>query len=61
MNEVDLAELPADVRSDMTFVPVRTLEEALAVSLPAAVDSAVQGGGSAVPDSTATAARAARD
>ena len=34
MNEVDLAELPPDVRKEMTFVPVRTLEEALAVSLP---------------------------
>ena len=34
MNEVDLAELPEDVRKDMTFVPVATLEEALAVSLP---------------------------
>jgi ATP-dependent Lon protease len=33
-NEVDLAELPADVRKAMTFVPVRTLEEALAISMP---------------------------
>jgi ATP-dependent Lon protease len=33
-NEVDLDELPADVRKDMKFVPVATLEEALAVSLP---------------------------
>ena len=37
MNEPDLAELPPDVRNDMRFVPVRTLEEALAVSLPAPV------------------------
>ena len=33
-NEVDLDELPADVRKEMTFVPVRTLEEALAISMP---------------------------
>jgi ATP-dependent Lon protease len=33
-NEVDLEELSADVRQDMTFVPVRTLEEALAISMP---------------------------
>ncbi len=37
LNEVDLAELPQDVRSDMTFRPVGTLEEALAVSLPSTV------------------------
>ena len=42
MNEVDLDELPADVRQDMTFVPVRTLEEALAVSLPAVVAAVPQ-------------------
>jgi ATP-dependent Lon protease len=34
LNEPDLAELPAEVRSDMTFVPVGTLEQALAVSMP---------------------------
>ncbi len=34
LNEVDLDELSPDVRKEMTFVPVRTLEEALAVSLP---------------------------
>jgi ATP-dependent Lon protease len=33
-NEVDLTELTADVRADMKFFPVRTLEEALAVSIP---------------------------
>ncbi len=37
LNEPDLAELPADVRRDMKFVPVRTLEEVLAVALPGAV------------------------
>jgi ATP-dependent Lon protease len=33
-NEPDLAELPAEVRSDMRFVPVNTLEEVLKVALP---------------------------
>jgi ATP-dependent Lon protease len=33
-NEDDLAELPAEVKDGMTFVPVSTLEEALNVSLP---------------------------
>jgi ATP-dependent Lon protease len=36
MNEPDLAELPAEVKEHMKFVPVRTLEEALKVSMPAA-------------------------
>jgi ATP-dependent Lon protease len=34
LNEPDLAELPPEVRKDMHFVPVATLEEALKVSLP---------------------------
>jgi ATP-dependent Lon protease len=34
MNEVDLAELPAEVRQEMTFVPARTLEDVLRVALP---------------------------
>ena len=34
-NEPDLAELPPEVRQTMEFVPVATLLEALAVSLPA--------------------------
>jgi ATP-dependent Lon protease len=37
LNEPDLAELPEEVRRDMTFHPVGTLEEALAISLPRAV------------------------
>jgi ATP-dependent Lon protease len=40
MNEQDLAELPPDVRREMTFVPARTLEDVLRVALP----------GVAVPD-----------
>jgi ATP-dependent Lon protease len=38
MNEPDLAELPEEVRREMTFVPVRTLEEVLAVALPPSGD-----------------------
>jgi ATP-dependent Lon protease len=34
MNEADLSELPEDARKDMTFHPVGTLEEALAVAFP---------------------------
>ena len=33
-NEADLAELPAEVKNNMRFVPVRTLEEVLKVALP---------------------------
>jgi ATP-dependent Lon protease len=33
-NEPDLAELPAEVKDGMRFVPVETLEEALKVALP---------------------------
>ena len=35
MNEQDLAELPEDVRREMTFVPARTIDDVLAVALPA--------------------------
>jgi ATP-dependent Lon protease len=43
LNEPDLSELPEDVRKDMTFHPVRTLEEALSVSIPAAVAAPLEG------------------
>jgi ATP-dependent Lon protease len=43
MNEPDLSELPEDVRKDMTFRPVATLEEALAISIPSAVPEPVEG------------------
>ncbi len=33
-NEPDLAELPPEVKNDMTFIPVKTLEDVLAVALP---------------------------
>ena len=35
MNEQDLSELPEEVRREMKFVPVKTLEEVLRVALPA--------------------------
>jgi ATP-dependent Lon protease len=35
MNRPDLLELPAEVREDITFVPVSTLEEVLRVAIPA--------------------------
>jgi ATP-dependent Lon protease len=38
-NEPDLAELPPEVKRDMVFVPVHTLEEVLEVALPGAVAS----------------------
>jgi ATP-dependent Lon protease len=38
-NEPDLAELPPEVRRDLTFVPVATLEEALEVALPREVSA----------------------
>jgi ATP-dependent Lon protease len=34
LNEPDLVELPEEARRDMTFHPVATLEQALAISLP---------------------------
>ena len=37
----DLAELPPEVRRDMTFVPVRTLEDVLAVALPDVAEAAL--------------------
>jgi ATP-dependent Lon protease len=35
MNRHDIAELPAEVRDDIHFVPVSTLEEVLRIALPA--------------------------
>ena len=60
LNEPDLDELPPDVRKEMTFVPVRTLEEALAVSLPTVVDpTTVAEAG--IGGTSAAAARPAHD
>jgi len=33
LNEPDLAELPDEIRRDMTFVPVETLEQVIAVAM----------------------------
>ena len=33
LNEPDLAELPEEIRRDMTFVPVETLEQVIATAL----------------------------
>ena len=35
-NAVDIPELPEEVRADMTFVPVKTIEEVFAIALPPA-------------------------
>jgi len=55
MNEQDLAELPEEVRREMTFVPVRTLEEALKVSLPDALAAAPEGATGTTGSGTAAA------
>jgi endopeptidase La len=34
LNEPDLEELPAEIRRDMTFVPVETLEQVIKVAMP---------------------------
>jgi ATP-dependent Lon protease len=60
LNEPDLAELPDEVRRDMTFVPVTTLEEALAVALPGSVAPAASAH-TGVGGTTASAAQPARD
>ena len=33
LNEPDLAELPEEIRKDMTFIPVETLEQVVSVAL----------------------------
>ncbi len=40
-NMMDVEDLPADVTKGMTFMPVTTLEEVLAIALPDAIDKAV--------------------
>jgi ATP-dependent Lon protease len=58
LNEPDLAELPEEVRNDMTFVPVTTLEEALAIALPGTIVPPVEQG---LGGTAASAARPAHD
>ena len=57
MNEVDLAELPEEVRKEMRFVPVRTLEEALAVALPATAPALSESNAVGISDAPGAAAR----
>ncbi len=40
-NMMDVEDLPAEVRKGMTFMPVKTLEEVLAIALPDVIDKAV--------------------
>jgi ATP-dependent Lon protease len=44
LNESDLAELPEEVRRDMTFVPVETLEEVLKVAFEGSLVNSSSGG-----------------
>jgi ATP-dependent Lon protease len=39
LNEPDLDELPPEIRRDMTFVPVETLEQVIAVAIPETVST----------------------
>ena len=57
-NVQDLAELPEEVRRDMTFVPAETLEDVLRVALPEAVRDAAEPrtGGAAAGSAPAAAA-----
>jgi len=59
-NMMDVEDLPADVTKGMTFMPVKTLEEVLAIALPEAIDKAVADATAPPPDGdgdgTATAA-----
>ena len=55
----DLAELPEEVRRDLTFVPATTLEDVLKVALPEAVDVGAAPGASASGTTPAAAAAAA--
>jgi ATP-dependent Lon protease len=40
LNEPDLKELPEEIRKSMTFVPAQTLEQVLAIALPARAPAA---------------------
>jgi ATP-dependent Lon protease len=59
-NEVDLTELSPEVRREMTFVPVRTLQEALAISMPDVAPDALGDAGDEAELRGATGATAAR-
>jgi predicted ATP-dependent protease len=60
-NSTDIAELPEEVRRDMTFVPATTIEDVLRVALPDVLPLAAAGPGLAAagagsPPATAVAA-----
>jgi len=61
LNEPDLAELPEEVRREMRFVPVRTLEEALAIALPGTTVAEAAASDSGLAGTSASAARPAHD
>ena len=56
MNEQDIAELPEEVRKDMTFVPAETLQDVLTVALPEVASSTAVGQGGASSSESAAAA-----
>jgi ATP-dependent Lon protease len=64
-NSFDIAELPEEVRRDMTFVPATTIEDVLRVALPDALPGLTVVGGAtsatATAGPTATTAVAATD
>jgi ATP-dependent Lon protease len=53
-NMMDVEDLPPDVTRGMTFMPVKTLEEVLAIALPEVIDMAVADATSPPPDSDGT-------
>ena len=61
LNEPDLSELPEDVRRDMKFVPVKTLEEALAVAMPGTITANLAAADQGIGGAAASAARPAHD
>jgi ATP-dependent Lon protease len=56
MNQQDIAELPEEVRKDMTFVPAETLQDVLKVALPEVATSPAAAGGTAAGGAAAAAA-----
>ncbi len=58
LNAQDLSELPEEVKRDLTFVPVQTLEEVLRAALPEAVATTAASTG--LTPQTGTAAAAAK-
>ena len=59
MNEQDIAELPDEVKKDMTFVPAETLQDVLKVALPE-VESGTIGSAAGTPSAESPAAAASR-